>query len=660
MRGGNGVGVGGGDRLAINLGSSRRAPTRGLPRLWSGLVLGVLLIGVMMCSLPAQSLGLPDDRTWELVSPAVKNGALLEAIPGGGGIVQAAAGGGAITYLSINPAKSASEQEEPPAGNAKGSQVLSVRDGGGGWSSWDIATPYDVPTGAEVGGGQEYRWFSSDLSVGLVEPFGPGVPLSPRASERTIYLRDDQPLLPGVGEQMVYDEAEQEAARPEHEAGYMPLVTDCPPEGEKCGKSIEFVGATDDASHIVIRSRTVPLTADTPSGNPISAGGLYEWTSGEPLGEQLQLVSVLPEGDPAGEQASRADLGNTNGNNARNAISSNGSRVTWSYEESYEGETARPHLFMRDVQNEQTVRLDAIDGGSTGEGRGAQFQFANNDGSKVFFTDEEPLTLGSTAKADVPELYECEIVEEVGKLKCQLRDLTVSTATGHETEGADVLGVVSAGESEDSYVYVVANGVLTNTANGNGEKAAPGNCGGEGINPPEAMCNLYMLSYEEASKQWETVFIAALSGEDRPDWLGVRGDLQKVTSRVSPDGRVLGVHVRAQALPAITTKMLPVGNRTRRSISTDRVSGRLVCVSCNPSGERPVGVLDTGSAKGGAGLLVDGGQIIWEGNDGWPGACRDGRRWRLAWLAISLGICRTKAGCSSTVRIRLCLRRRTV
>ena len=145
----------------------------------------------------------------------------------------------------------------------------------------------------------------------------------------------------------------------------------------------------------------------------------------------------------------------------------------------------------------------------------------------MFFTDTEDLTAESSAEEGEPDLYECEIIEAAGEPSCALRDLTVDSG-GH----ANVQGVVLAGSSDSSHIYFVAKGKLTSKRNGRGKEAEAG------------ADNLYMLRYNEEKGEWDTpVFIAALSDEDHPDWEGEGGNLEKATSRVSPDGRVSGVHV---------------------------------------------------------------------------------------------------------------------
>lgn len=547
---------------------------------------------------------LPDGRKWELVSPPPgPSGTTAELTPSepAGGVIQAAQGGGAITYLAIGSV------EANPAGSANFSQILARRGIGGGWASQDIATPHEVATGIPFRSGQEYRFFSSDLSVGLVEPLGSGaggldpegaVPLSPGASEKTVYVRANTPILPESPERGVFDEAVAEG-------GYRPLVTGCPlvgpcapkveeaedvPPGTNVGGNISFRGATPDLSHVVLFS-PVPLTATTPDEAPSTEGGLYEWVAGKPPGEQLQLVSILHDGKQ--ESPGRTYFGERGGQNVRGAISSDGSRIVWS---------TNGQLFLRDVSSEQSVQLDAVQGGK-GEGKSpaAQFQFASSDGSEVFFTDEEQLTSNSTAEPASPDLYECEMVEVQGELECHLSDLTPNPS-GH----ADVQDVVLSGADDSSTLYLVANGVLTGAPNAQGKAAVPGHCG-ENVSPAGEMCNLYVLHYDGAS--WTTTFITSLSDEDRPDWgappVGSPGDLQSTTSRVSPDGEYLAF-MSERPLTEYDNHDANTGEPDEevylyRAPSAGLPLGRLVCASCNPTGERPIGVLDPKTG----GLLVD-------------------------------------------------------
>jgi hypothetical protein len=564
---------------------------------------------------PAGSeLILPDNRAWELVSPPPgENGATaaVEPISTGGPLIQAGEDGGAFAYGVIGSV------EAEPAGATNYSQVLSVRDSGGGWSSRDTATPHEQATGVSVGQGQEYKYFSSDLSVGLVEPLAlpslpaEAAPLSPAASELTVYLRADEPLVPGALEQGAYDEAVAEG-------GYLPLVTSCPSESEKCGPSIEglakreevpagrkfggsiiFDGATDDLSHVILDS-CVPLTAKTPEGNATEGCGLYEWSGG-----RLQLVSLLPDHEQA--SSGNATLGYDNAD-AQGAISRDGSRIVWS---NRAGGTT--HLYMRDLPGEQTIQLDENRGGSGGEAS-PEFQFASDDSTKVFFTDTEDLTANATAEEGEPDLYECEIVDAAGKLSCTLRDLTVDSG-----RHANVQGVVLAGSNDSSHIYFVAEGKLTSKSNEQGKEAEAG------------ADNLYMLRYSEEKGEWEApVFIAVVSGEDERDWEGESGggELETVTSRVSPDGEYLAF-MSEQDLTGYDSSDAYSGAKDEEVFLYDSSDNRLVCASCDPTGERPVGVYDSFTANSGTGLLMDR-QGIWHSG-----------RWLAAnvpgWTAYRLG-----------------------
>jgi hypothetical protein len=219
-------------------------------------------------------LTLPDGREWEMVSPVQKLGAQVE--PEQTSLMQAAEDGGAISYYLTAPFVA------NPAGNVRVAQALSRRTSTG-WSTEDIATPHTTPSGiGEVSG--EYKLFSADLSYALVEPFGE-TPLSPEASERTPYLRDDAT------------------------GAYTPLVDPADvPAGTKFGggsftSNFEVAAATPDLSHVVLFS-SVALTA-----NP-SPTGLYMWSAGH-----LQPIAIEIGTEAGG-----------NGNKRR-AISDDGSRV---------------------------------------------------------------------------------------------------------------------------------------------------------------------------------------------------------------------------------------------------------------------------------------------------------------------------------------------
>jgi WD40-like Beta Propeller Repeat len=551
-----------------------------------------------------------DERQWELVSPPEKDGASIEPLTVQGAVTQASQNGQALAYIA-----------NAPIGEPQGSrtleptQLLSLR-GGAGWSSQDLETPNERANGFIVGKAPEYQFFSPDLALSLVEPWSTSAgvggklaepSLSPpvqagEEQERTIYLRDDEPLAPGPVEAEGYAEAERNGQVQDY-PGYLALLSRANvTSGEPFGGTVTFLDATPDLSHVVILSK-VALTNEA-GGQSGGEDYLYEWTDG-----LLQLINLLPPAAPGeeGALASEAKLGAL-GLNTRNAISTDGARVFWS---------AGEHLYMRNTQTRQTMQVDKAEVSEPGAGA-AIFQTASDDGSRVFFTDEQRLTTSSGASKGAPDLYVYEVAS--GKLT----DLSPAHAKEGQ-EGADVQGLVLGTSEDGSYAYFVANGVLSGQAEEAG--ATAGHCvhlEGEEASPSGTTCNLYLEHFggSPGAEKWEEPrFIATLSNEDQPDWAGkVREKgLGEVTSRVSPDGRRLAF-MSEQSLTLFDGE--PYDNRATAegaddapaeevyeySAPTGAAAASLACASCDPSGSRPVGVFDpTGAGENseGLGLLVD-------------------------------------------------------
>lgn len=508
---------------------------------------------------------LPDGREWELVSPppAQKHGAAVLS----SGIVQAAASGDAISYLASAPFEA-----EPEGFTGNGAQILSTR-GSGGWGSRTIAIAHQDATGYAPGA-SEYRVFSSDLSLALVQPFGAFAPLSGQASEQTPYERTD---YAASGEPCTSD-----CYLPLVDGGDVPSGTAfggdlegrCAEAGQlACGPKVR--GATPDLSHVVLSS-PVALAEGVPAGE-----GLYEWGNG-----RLSFLGL------AGEAPALAF----------HAISADGSRVVFSGSSG-----GLSGLLLRDTAGE-TVQLDAAQAGCGGcASGGGKFQAASADGSKVFFTDEHPLAVGSggalNAKGRPEEdLYVCEAPLGTGKLGCVPHDLT---PLGAGSEQAGVLGVL--GVSEDgSYVYFAANGVLTGEADSAGEHAVQGSCLAASAPAQPVRCNLYAL--HDGVSGWEAPrLVAVLSSADQPDWSSV---LEGHTARTSPDGEWLAF-MSERSLTGYDNEDQSSawpGQKLDEEVYLYHAGGSVVCASCDPTGARPAGVeysrLETrhGGLAGGEGV----------------------------------------------------------
>ncbi len=491
--------------------------------------------------------GLPDGRAWEMVSPPNKQGASLLPI-GTGGVIQAAANGSAISYDATGPT-----EEQPPGDRSpERVQIFSTLTPAG-WVTKVIATPHDAThTGLLAGHESEYELFSSDLSIGSVEPLG-SLALSGEASEQTPYLRHDATceVSPTVC--------------------YQPLVTSANvAAGVKFGGQLveqatgeaRFAGATPDLSHIILSSG-VALTAD---GSP----GLYEWAGGK-----LTFIADMQFG-----------YKNTT---VAHAVSDDGSRVI--------GEVEERELFMRDIPEKRTFRLDVTEPGALG-GRGQPaFETASSNGSRVFFMDSAPLTPDSTASYGLRfrDLYEFNL--DTGKVS----DLSKVSNIG---ERADVLGSVLGASEDGSYVYFVANGVLA-------AGASPGNCqsGSTG-----ATCSLYV------SHNGATTFIAELSQDDA----NVFATASAQVARVSPNGQWLAF-MSDRDLTGYDSRDAYSGKPDEEIYlyhANPEAGGKhLVCASCNPTGGRPAGafMLDETIANGIPTALVSG-----------------ARNWQNRWLAATI------------------------
>ncbi|HEY5192351.1 MAG TPA: hypothetical protein VIJ39_00590 [Solirubrobacteraceae bacterium] len=348
-------------------------------------------------------LVLPDARQWELVSPPNKHGSLIEAGREEGGAIQAAVEGGAIAYYASAPvtAEPAGSRSPEPV------DVLSKRTTNG-WTTQDLTPPDNEASGVATGYGTEYRAFSSDLSLGLVEALQ-NLPLSPEATEWTPYLHDNA----------------SGSYRPLVSASNVPLGTKFGNFQNRFGQ-LKFEGASSDFSHVVLDSE-VPLTENA------VGPGLYEWFEG-----RLQLISVLPgaEDKPASGEGSALYVGDGQFGRGRriHAVSTDGTRVVFV---GIDPESKERHLYLRDIALGQTVQLDV-----GGENGGAQFWAASADDSKIIFTDASELTPGSTGG----NLYQCEVRVLAGQLTCEVSDLSLGEGVG---------GVIDASE-DGAYMYFVA------------------------------------------------------------------------------------------------------------------------------------------------------------------------------------------------------------
>lgn len=495
---------------------------------------------------------LPDDRAWELVSPAQKNSAEVGAPGNRAGLAElrrtlfqaGAPDGEAVTYTSWT---SFGEAE----GASWASQYLSRRTAGG-WATENIS-PFGTVNNLTW---PPYVGFSADLRFGSFKTTQPSLTADCRNSApagvfpENLYLRDNQ-----TGELRCLD--------PDVSGG---------PEGTAC---LIYAGSSNDGS--------LTFLAGTPEGGEAFTYSLYESSAAN----GPQLVSVLPDGEPAPATAATSFGRLTNNDNPirngletcqvgqtilRHVVSEDGSRAFWTYAPEDKKEPSR--LFVR-VDGNETLQLDAHQSGAGTEAGEGAFAAASADGSVAYFTDVKKLVSGAHPEKGAADLYRYELGQPT-----PLSDLTKGPGPG------EVKGVV--GTSDDgSYVYFVAGAALSGTeANEAGQKAV------EGAN------NLYLFH------EGETRFIGRLAGADDNDWTAVPREL---SARVTPDGRHLAFSsVEGESLAGYDNTIASgehchyVRSGNEKSVLTggplcsqvflyDAESGKLTCASCNPSGSRPLG-----------------------------------------------------------------------
>jgi len=264
-----------------------------------------------------------------------------------------------------------------------------------------------------------------------------------------------------------------------------------------------------------------------------------------------------------------------------------------------------------------------------------------------------------------------------------------------------VLGLVTASENageENSYVYFVTNGVLASNENANKETAQPGNCKRHNSEQltGEPTCNLYVAHY--SGGKWKTRFIATLAGgdeaqrigDDETDWRGYEEQENSYgpgqhTARVTSDGTTLafqsdrsltgydneplqpgvgpgGIESHSkcteQGEELKTTGRLDPAVPCREVYLYSATTGKLVCVSCDPSGARPVGAAELGGRAGIAyagnasslylprNLSEDGARLFFQSPDPLVAHDSNGKSDVYEWEAQGEGSCTQAAGCT--------------
>lgn len=357
------------------------------------------------------------------------------------------------------------------------------------------------------------------------------------------------------------------------------LTADDRAKAIQCQVSGENSGGTVVA--ITPASYVDPDPPPAPGSWAYSVYQVYMTTPGQPL----HLVSVRPDGSPALGHSSvgtaQGGEGETIRGNVDSAVSADASRVFWTENgksgppSSSEGRGDQTgDLYLR---LNATADQSAVSGGECTEpekactipvsveaGRSARFLAADRDGTWVLYATGID---GPSIDKFGDKLYEATIEGTAGQPQATPRLIA---------EG--IIGVM--GASEDASRVYFASGEALPEAGSNPE----------GQVPQAGKPNLYL-----GAPGGELAFVGTLGpqdvlalGLDNSPWLSpVSVSNSMRTSRVSPDGRYAAFTSTAP-LTGYDNADLGSGEPASEVFRYDAQQGELICVSCNPSGARPV------------------------------------------------------------------------
>lgn len=481
------------------------------------------------------SARLPDCRAYEQVSPVEKGVAEAGPYPEGAKYVgtQASVSGESVVYTATNALAGS------PAGGA--TSYLGSRDAGG-WVTAPLSPPNLVSAIQRSGA---YRWFSEDLSCGIVEseePLTADTPAADTVAETSnLYLR--------IGD------------------GSWTLLSNATPLNPTPGRGLSqyvVAGATTGCARVFFDTR-YRLLSEAPAGVP----SLYEWDEGT-----LRLVDILPDGSTptsgvvvVGESLSAGFA------SPWNVVSEDGSRAFFTARSDEGADAGNSEVFVREGNGTAGAKTTEVSVSQTSSpDAGATFQAASSDGSRVFFTANAGLTSSSSAAG--VDLYEYDLNTQ------RLSDLSVD-ANSADTNGASVAGVL--GISEDgSDIYFAATGQLLEGSGGAQENT-------QATNETSGETNIYFahegrLSFVGTVTQAETSNESG-SGSD------VLTDFNNWSARVTPDGRHL-LFVSKTDVTGYDNKDAMTGEPDAEAYLYSAETGEAVCVSCDPSGAPPVSVAE--------------------------------------------------------------------
>lgn len=499
------------------------------------------------------SAALPDCRAYEMVSPLEKeNGDVLTLIDSDSfptNLDQSSTEGTGFTYSSYRAF-------DDPQGAPYTDQYLARRDPAAGWRSEALDPPRGPQSNLNRDLENPYKAFSADLESGWLLQEGEPAP---------------DPCAPSGFPELYSREG----------AGVFAALSCAPIEHNDIHFMPEIQGFSADGSHAVFRANEA-LTADASDATdptvPTEVRGIYQVYESSGAG-RLRLVSVLPDGEANATDASAGTVGETNPDSNWNfnrwsglahAVSEDGTRVFWS---AYGSSGVGP-LYLRinadqaqsafdgEGHCDQPARACTIPVSETVSPEPVSFQAGNPQGTGALFKVVQGPLAGNLYRFDA-------------EAKPPVSQLIAKTVQ------KNILGA----SADLSRVYYVSEEATSQQQS-------------EGATQDEP--NIYLAD------EGTTRFIATLSSagtiESRSDLSNAYGTpIEGIpishTARVSPDGRSLVFMSNSSGLSegvagydnTDINSGQPDAEVYLYDASADEGKGKLRCVSCDPSGGRPLG-----------------------------------------------------------------------
>jgi hypothetical protein len=474
------------------------------------------------------SLQLPECRAYEMVSPLLKNGGPITAaaqtgIASGSEVSRVGAEGSTVLIKSTGVwpgGEQPANNDELSAGGSEGEQYRVTR-GASGWgfmpqvpsaSRLRTFSSFVPPTSTDIGRGG--IWAGAGLS--------PDEYKISKNESPNFYLLEPGNLLEPEG--VVTEIGPSVPPVDLHTAGQV-------------GGEVQPEGASGDLSRMlfsILRLRWPFDQTMIPARGRGEIPSLYEYVGTGHTGEDGELPSLVGV-DNTGALISQCGTmpgvyqeGSESGSDEPEdrAISRGGSTVFFTsravspvcVEEGSSVEGSGPlvnQVFARvgepgpgsevgsavtvNVAGTITTACETSD--SCSVTKAVKYQGASTDGSKVFFTSEQPLVAADTDSTS--NLYECMLPGDAGTPPVRSGDVDpcpdlVRVSVPVSGAGANVQSVVSVSQ-DGSHVYFIAKGVLTTGANA------------EHNSPTTGQNNLYVWEAGSANEQGHTAFIATLS-----------------------------------------------------------------------------------------------------------------------------------------------------